>query len=54
MLFSTLKKKLILKNAPSNFRGGGGGGNIVLAFYAIPTFLEKINSGNKKLNIFFL
>ena len=31
---------------------GGGGGNIFLAFYAIPTFLEKINYGNKKLNIF--
>ena len=32
--------------------GGGGEGNIFLAFYAIPTFLEKINYGNKKLNIF--
>ena len=31
---------------------GLGGGNIFLAFYAIPTFLEKINYGNKKLNIF--
>ena len=30
----------------------GGGGNIFLAFYAIPTFLEKINYGNKKINIF--
>ena len=30
---------------------GGGEGNIFLAFYAIPTFLEKINYGNKKLNI---
>ena len=28
------------------------GGNIFFAFYAIPTFLEKINYGNKKLNIF--
>ena len=26
----------------------GGGGNIFLAFYAIPTFIEKINYGNKK------
>ena len=31
---------------------GGGGGNIFLAFMLFPTFLEKINSGNKKLNIF--
>ena len=33
--------------------GGGGGGNIFLAFYAIPTFLETINYGNKKLKFFF-
>ena len=33
---------------------GGGGGNIFLAFYAIPTFLEKLNYGNKKLNILFV
>ena len=31
---------------------GGGGGNIFLAFYAIPSFLEQINYGNKKINIF--
>ena len=29
----------------------GGGGNIFLAFYAKPTFLEKINYGNKLLNL---
>ena len=29
-----------------------GGGNIFLAFMLFPTFLEKINSGNKKQNIF--
>ena len=28
------------------------GGDIFLAFYAIPSFLEKINYGNKKINIF--
>ena len=32
--------------------GLGGGGNIFLAFYAIPTFIEKKNYGNKKINIF--
>ena len=30
----------------------GGGGNIFLAFMLFPTILEKINSGNKKQNIF--
>ena len=30
---------------------GGGGGNIFLHFMLFPTFLEKINSGNKKQNI---
>ena len=34
--------------------GGGGGGGVIffLYFMLFPTFLEKINSGNKKQNIF--
>ena len=28
--------------------GGGGGGNILLHFMLFPTFIEQINSGNKK------
>ena len=31
---------------------GGGGVIFSLHFMLFPTFLEKINSGNKKLNIF--
>ena len=31
---------------------GGGGVIFVLHFMLFPTFLEKINSGNKKQNIF--
>ena len=32
----------------------GGGVIFLLQFMLFPTFLEKINSGNKKLNIFFV
>ena len=35
--------------------GGLGGGGVIffLRFMLFPTFLEKINSGNKKQNVFF-
>ena len=36
------------------FFGGGGGVIFFLHFMLFPTFPEKINSGNKKQNKFFL
>ena len=68
MLFSTLQKKknchLLVKWEVVSLNSRWGqwesiypiyssmGGDIFLAFYAIPSFLEKNNYGNTKINIF--